>query len=88
MGKPTKEELKIALEEAGRMREQGEDPHFIAKSLLNLNYRMGFLEKVMRATEVYLRGEGGHEHSVLLRTIEEAKAEDVYTSGKDAEQFV
>ena len=35
MGRPSKEELASALAEAGRMREQGEDPHHVAKCLLN-----------------------------------------------------
>jgi len=87
MGKPTTEELQQALEEAGRMRERDEDPHFIAKSLLNLHYRMGFLEKVMQAAELYLRGEGGHEHAVLKRAIEAAKHEDAHTAGRDSKEF-
>ena len=36
MGKPTTEELPQALEQAAQMREHDDDPHFIAKSLLNL----------------------------------------------------
>lgn len=87
MGKPTSQELEQALEAAARMREHDEDPHFIAKTLLNLQYRMGFLEKVMRAAELYLRGEGAHEHTVLLRAIEAAKREDTHTEGKDAGSF-
>ena len=88
MGKPTTQELQQALDEAARMREHDEDPHFIAKSLLNLKYRMGFLDKVMQAAELYLRGEGGQEHAVLLRAIEKAKQEDAHTSGCDSRQFL
>ena len=46
MGKPTPEELQKALTEAGRMREKGEDSHFLAKSILNMNFRIKILEKV------------------------------------------
>jgi len=88
MGKPTTEELQQALEQAVQMREHDDDPHFIAKSLLNLQYRIGFLEKVMRAAELYLRGEGGHEHTVLLRAIEKAKQEDTHTAGRDSKGFL
>ena len=88
MGKPTADELQQALDEAVRMRENDEDPQFIAKSLLNLQYRMGFLEKVMHAAELYLRGEGGREHTLLLRAIEKAKQEDAHTEGRDARQFL
>ncbi len=84
MGKPTSEELQQALNEAARMREHNQDPHFLAKSLLNLNYRVGFLEKVMRAAELYLRGEGVQEHAVLQRAIDIAKKEDAHTAGNDS----
>ena len=74
MGVPTKEELEQALGEAARMREQGEDPHYLGKALLNHHYRIEQLEKVLHAAEVYLHsGHGGHEHSLLLRAIEAAK---------------
>jgi hypothetical protein len=72
MGKPTEQQLKEALAEAGRMREQGEDPHFIAKSLLSLHYRHHRLENVLHAARLYLRGMDEHQHTVLLRAIEEA----------------
>ena len=88
MGKPTKDELQQALDEAARMREHDEDPQFIAKSLLNLHYRMGFLEKVMHAAELYLRGEGAREHTLLLRAIEKVKQEDAHCAGHDARQFL
>ena len=39
MGMPTEAELREALAEAARMREQGEDRHHLAKALLNLEYR-------------------------------------------------
>ncbi len=40
MSKPTEDELQAALTEAARLREEGEDHYFLAKSLLNLNYRL------------------------------------------------
>ena len=74
MGVPTAEELQTALKEAALMREQGEDPHHIAKTLLNHNHRIGKLENVMHAAELYIRsGEGGHEHAELVRAIKSAK---------------
>jgi hypothetical protein len=77
MGKPTEEELERALEEAKRMREQGEDPHFIAKALLNLNYQNEFLIKVMRAVENYLHsGMAEREHAQLIKAIEKAREVD------------
>ncbi|WP_455198954.1 hypothetical protein [Kaarinaea lacus] len=74
MGVPTEEELQQALEEAGRMREQGEDPHHLAKTLLNHHYQIEMLEKVLRAAELYIHsGHAGTEHAALIRAIEGAK---------------
>ena len=75
MGMPSEEELKEALAEAARMREHGEDPHHIAKALLNLNYRVEHLEQVLEAADRYLRlGQGVNEHTRLLRAVEATKA--------------
>ena len=49
MGKPIEQEFKQALQKAGLMREQGDDPDYIAKSLLNLNYRFDVWQKVISA---------------------------------------
>jgi hypothetical protein len=74
MGVPTAEELQTALQQAAQMREHGEDPHHVAKALLNHNHRIGKLENVMHAAELYLRsGEGGHEHAELVKAIKSAK---------------
>ena len=74
MGKPTAEELKAALAEAARMREHGEDPHWLGKSLLNLNYRIRYLEDVMHKANLYLHsGEGAVEHAELVTAIDHAK---------------
>lgn len=75
MSRPTQEELKIALTEAARIREQGEDDHFMAKALLNQNYRLQALEDVLLRAKRYLHsGNGSHEHTELLRAIEKAEA--------------
>ena len=74
MAAPTDNELRIALEEAARMREHKEDPHFIAKSLLNTHYRLGLLERVMSAAKHFLHsGLAPHEHAQLVRAIEFAE---------------
>lgn len=77
MGKPTQQELAGALQEAQRMREQGEDPHCVAKALLNLNYQSGFLVNVLQAAENYLQsGMAEREHAELVRAIEKYRAVD------------
>ena len=84
MGVPTEEELQTALQEAARLREQGEDPHHIAKVLLNHNYRIEKLEKVMLAAELYFRsGNAGQEHTNLVQAIEAAKYASSNTADGD-----
>ncbi len=77
MSRPSASELTTALQEAERMREQQEDPHFIAKALLSSHYRNGFLERVRDAVRHYLHsGLSPHEHSVLERALAEAERAD------------
>ena len=74
MRKPTAVELETALNHAAQLREQGEDVFYIAKSLLNLHYRLAFLEDVMHKANLYLHsGEGAHEHAGLVKDIEKRK---------------
>jgi len=84
MGVPTSQELEQALTTAAIMREQGNDPDFIAKSLLNLNYQHHLLEKVLQLSKLYLHsGQGSHEHSLLLKAIEEAEQAATPTTDHD-----
>jgi hypothetical protein len=77
MGKPTEEELGEALKEAQRMREQGEDPHHVAKALLNLNYQSGILIGVLHAAENYLQsGMAEREHTELVIALDKAREAD------------
>ena len=84
MGVPTEKELQTALDKAACMREQGEDPDHLAKVILNHNYRIETLEKVLHAAEVYLHsGQSAHGHSMLVRAIEAAKYASSNTADKD-----
>lgn len=75
MGKPSKEELAEALAEAGRMREQGEDPHFVAKSLLNHDYRLKLFEQLYQCVEHYLRsGQAEQEHGKLMKILDKIRS--------------
>jgi hypothetical protein len=77
MGKPTEEQLNQALQKAAEMREHGEDPDFIAKSLLNLNYRFGVWQKVVEATKRYLHsGQASTEHARLVSALREAERQE------------
>ncbi len=73
MAMPTEEELNQALAEAGRMREQGEDPHHVAKALLNCNYQQQKLRQVLKAVDSYFHsGQAVQEHQRLRKAAEEA----------------
>lgn len=86
MSMPTEDELKHALAEAGRMREQGEDPHYIAKALLNCNYQVEQLRQVLRAAEHYFHsGMAVHEHQQLKKAVEKAREAIHRTAGGDSE---
>lgn len=77
MGKPSKEELAEALAEAGRMREQGEDEHFVAKSLLNHDYRLKLYEQLYQSVEHYMRsGQSEQEHGKLMKILDKIRSEE------------
>lgn len=74
MGKPTSTELRQALDRAIQMREAGNDPEHVAKSLLNVHYRLQKLERVMELAKRYLHaGEDAFEHKRLVKAIQEAE---------------
>ena len=78
MGKPTEDQLKQALAKAADMRERGEDPDFLAKSLLNLNYRFSVWQKVIDSTKRYLHsGHGSTEHARLVSAMREAERVEI-----------
>lgn len=81
MGKPTDEEMKEALEEAGRMREQGEDPHHLAKALLNCHFRLTHAEHVYEAAQEFVRtGMDEHAHRRLVKALEDYRLVDTHPS--------
>ena len=79
MGKPTKEEMNEALEEAGRMREAGEDPKHVAKALLNCHYRLTHAEHVYQAAQEYIRsGMDQTAHARLVKAVEAYRTADTH----------
>lgn len=74
MGKPTQSELDKAIQTAAAMRESGADDKYVAKCLLNLNYRNQLLEKVLQHAELYVHGGSDpHEHKLLLKAIKDVQ---------------
>ena len=87
MSKPTPDELEMALSEAKYMREHGKDPHFMAKSLLNMNYRIAYLEKIFHLAERYLLfGMEEEERLALLKAIEQARHAESRTEKKEEDR--
>ena len=86
MGRPTDEELEIAIAEAARLKESGKDVCFMGKTLLNLNYRVQALEHVLEKTKLFLHsGQGGHEHADLLKAMAAAdKTNGALTTDDDS----
>ena len=75
--KPDDNELKTAMEEAERLRDIGEDSHFLSKSLLYLQQRNEELEKVLDHLEIFLQfGLPVEEHAKLTRLVAEIRGEE------------
>ncbi len=88
MSKPTEEELKTALIAATRLKESDSDKYFVAKSLLNLNFRMRFYEELLHAADLYMNhGQSEHDRMQLLSAINKVKEIDARTANMDIENF-
>ena len=88
MSKPTAEELDTALKMAEQMRDKKTDPFYIAKTLLSHNYRIKYLEEILRAADRYINhGMSEQEKTHLIRTIEKAKDAESFTSGRKQDPF-
>lgn len=80
MSRPSEAELKVALEQAGWLRENGQDQFYLGKSLLNHNYRLKHLERVLFAAKNFLHSgmANSTELTQLLKAIEAAEKADAY----------
>jgi len=88
MPKPTDEELETAILAAVKMRENGDDPHNLAKCLLSHNFRMKHLEEVLRIADRYFHlGMSERERTHLIRAIDTAKNLESYTSQQEQGRF-
>ncbi len=88
MSKPTDIELKTALVAAATMKEHNKDPFFMAKSLLNHNFRLKHYEDLLKATDRYMNhGQAENERLKLLRCIEKIKDAENRNSNTEDENF-
>ncbi len=86
--KPTNQELERALQSAQRMRDQGDDPEFLAKTLLYLERRDELLEQILQRLELYLSfGQPEDEHARLVRLVEEARRQALIDRGEEPEEM-
>ncbi len=86
--KPTDLELAAALAEAEARRETGDDPAFLARSLLYLYRRNALLEGVLEHVKLFLQfGMPAEEHAKLVRLLEEIEAFDHHETGSDEGRF-
>ena len=88
MSKPTDNELHTALQKAIELKEQGTDPDFIAKSLLNLQFRMRYYEELAQIADRYINmGMADHERMLLRKAIEKVKEIEARTAKLEIEDF-
>lgn len=88
MSKPTADELDHAIRKAITMKETGEDPDFLAKTLLNHHYRIRYLEEVLAAADRFMNhGMAEQERLHLLKSIDKAREAEYRTSGLEREDF-
>jgi len=88
MSKPTEIELKTALVAAATMKEHDKDPFFIAKTLLNHNFRLKHYEELLKAADRYMNhGQAERERMKLLKCIEQIKEAENKITNTSNESF-
>jgi len=88
MSKPTDAELKTAMTAAAAMKERDDDLAFIAKTLLNHNYRLKYYEDLLKYADLYMNhGQAEHDHMELLRCIDKIKEIESYTAHESPDGF-
>ena len=88
MSKPSDDEINSALKMAIQMRENEMDPFFLAKTLLSHNYRIGYLEQVLKAADRYLSmGMAERQRTELVKIIEKAKEAEFHTAQQERENM-
>jgi len=88
MSKPTDIELKTALIAAATMKEHDKDPFFLAKSLLNHNFRLQYYEELLKAADHYINhGQADQQRMKLIKCIEKINNMESRTANIDNEDF-
>jgi len=88
MSKPTDAELKTAVAAATDMKETDNDLAFIAKTLLNHNYRLRYYEDLLKFADLYINhGQAEHDHMELVRCIDKIKEIESFTAHESSDDF-
>ena len=86
MLKPTDDELREALAEAERMREQDADPRHVARALQYFEHHARSLEAVFEAAKHYSHsGLAEREHTLLEEAIEAARNAELHDTEQEDE---
>lgn len=81
--KPTDQEYSTALRTAETLHVEARDPRHLGKSMLYLDERRRYLEKVLELADRFLlTGQDEHTHALLLKAIHAAKRAEEYATGK------
>jgi len=81
--RPTAEEYAIAMRTADVLHVEARDPRHLGKSLLYLDQRRDYLEKVLELADRFLlSGQEVQVHSLLLKAIHAAKRAEEHATGK------
>jgi CBS domain-containing protein len=86
--KPTPVQLATALRAAESMYVEGRDPGYVGKTLLYLDQRRAYLEKVLTQADRYLTaGQDEHNHALLLKAVLAAKRAEEHAAVAAAVPF-
>jgi CBS domain-containing protein len=81
--KPTGEEFATAMSTAVILHVEARDPRHVGKTMLYLDQRRGYLEKVLELADRFLRtGQDEQTHALLLKAIHAAKRAEEHSTGQ------
>ena len=70
------------------MKEHDKDPFFVAKTLLNHNFRLKLYEDLLKAADRFMnQGQAEHERMKLLRCIEKIKDAEIRSAKQENDRF-
>jgi formyltetrahydrofolate synthetase len=80
--RPTDDEYAVALRTAETLHVEARDPRYLGKSMLYLDQRRQFLERVLELADRFLRtGQNEQVHALLLKAIHAAKRAEEHAQG-------